>query len=139
MKSTSLSLPKTSNRAGLYSQRGEPQEPLKLDAVNPAGGLKSNAVDLMKYLMAHLAGTEGATSFGRTRNVYYADEKMQVGLGWDIKEGYYQKDGDTFGNSMHMRYNPAKQLAVVVLLNHQNGQLARDVVDFVYSRLIKLE
>lgn len=137
MKSTTLSIPKDQNVAGLYNQQGKPQDYLILDAANPAGGLKSNAVDLMKYLKAHFANSSVISAVQLTRQSYYKDEQRTVGLGWDIEQDYYQKDGDTFGNSMLMRYNPTKQLAVLVLMNHQNGQLARDVVNFIYNSLNK--
>jgi CubicO group peptidase (beta-lactamase class C family) len=135
MSATRLGKPASPNVAGLYSQRGQEQKPMILAAVNPAGGLCSNAVDLMKYLKAELAANEKNRAMLLTQQAFYTDSKMQVGLGWDIAGDFFQKDGDTFGNSCLLRFSPKRQLAIVVLSNHQNGQLVRDAVDFVYEGL----
>ncbi len=58
-----------------------------------------------------------------------------VGLGWDVKAGYYQKDGDTFGSSCLLRFNRKKGIAIVVLCNHQNGKLVKDAMDFIYTQI----
>lgn len=136
MNSTTFNLPKNANVAGLYNQQGEPQNYLILDAVNPAGGLKSNAVDLIKYLKAYIVSNKLGKAIRATRQTYYGDKKRKVGLGWDIKDDYYQKDGDTFGNSCLIRYSVFKKIGIVVLSNHQNGQLVSDAVDFIYKRLM---
>lgn len=135
MTYTTFNIPKNSNVAGLYNQQGEAQDYLILDAVNPAGGLKSNAVDLIKYLKAYILPNKLSKAIQLTQQTYYEDKKRKVGLGWDIKDDYYQKDGDTFGNSCLMRYSPSKKIAIVVLSNHQNGQLVSDAVDFIYRKL----
>lgn len=135
MNQTSFTIPNGSNVAGLYNQQGEPQEYLILKSVNPAGGLKSNAVDLIKYLKAYILPNKFDKAIQLTQHVFYEDKNRKVGLGWDIKSDYYQKDGDTFGNSCLMRYSKSKKIAIVVLSNHQNGQLVSDAVDFIYDRL----
>jgi len=135
MKDTTFGIAGNSNVAGVYNQQGEPQEYLICNAVNPAGGLKSNAVDLMKYLKAHLENTEWSKAVQLTRQTCFKDENISVGLGWDIKEDYFQKNGETLGNSSLVRYSPAKQVAIVFLSNHQNEQLVSDAVDFIYGKL----
>jgi CubicO group peptidase (beta-lactamase class C family) len=136
MESTTFAVPNTSNVAGLYDQRGAPQEKMILYAAMPAGGLKSNAVDLLKYLVAQISPTpELEPAIALTQKTFYKDQERAVGLGWDIKDGYYQKDGDTFGNSCLLRFNREKRIAVVVLSNHQNGKLVRDAVDILYNNL----
>jgi CubicO group peptidase (beta-lactamase class C family) len=135
MGHTTFNIPDYSNVAGLYNQQGEPQDYLVLKSVNPAGGLKSNAVDLMKYLKAYILPNRLDKAVQLTEHIFYKDKNRKVGLGWDVKKDYYQKDGDTFGNSCLMRYNKSKKLAIVVLSNHQNGQLVSDAVDFIYDRL----
>jgi CubicO group peptidase (beta-lactamase class C family) len=136
MENTTFGRPNTSNVAGLYNQRGVPQEKMILYAAMPAGGLKSNAVDLLKYLAAQISPSAKLKSaIILTQKSYYKDQEREVGLGWDIKDGYYQKDGDTFGNSCLLRFNREKHLAIVVLSNHQNGKLVRDAVDLIYNQL----
>ncbi|RDV11509.1 hypothetical protein DXT99_24570 [Pontibacter diazotrophicus] len=135
MNATSFDIPSNPNVAGLYNEDGEPQVDMIIDAANPAGGLKSNAVDLMKYLKAHLSSDKFSAAVKLTQQTYFEDSKRAVGLGWDIEDNYYQKDGDTFGNSILMRYSKSRKQAIVVLSNHQNGELVRDAVNFIYSRL----
>lgn len=50
MNSTSFERFENKNNAELHNQQGISQIPMILNKVNPAGGLKSNAVDLIKYL-----------------------------------------------------------------------------------------
>lgn len=135
MSATRLGKPASTNVAGLYSQRGQEQQPMVLAAVDPAGGLTSNAEDLMKYLNAELAARQNNRAMLLTQQVFYSDSTRQVGLGWDIVGDSFQKDGDTFGNSCLLRFNPKKQIAIVVLSNHQNGQLVRDAVNFIDDAL----
>lgn len=136
MASTTFGPVASGNVAGLYDQRGHPQEAMILEAAAPAGGLKSNAVDLIKYLKAQIsppARLKAAVNL--SHQVYYEDSERKVGLGWDIKDDYCQKDGDTFGNSCLLRFNRQKNLAIVVLSNHQNGKLVSDAIDFIYAQI----
>ena len=136
MNSTTFGTVGSLDVAGLYDQRGVPQEHMILSAVSPAGGLKSNAVDLIKYLKMQISPNEDfKAAVNLTQEVFYRDSTRRVGLGWDIVDDYFQKDGDTFGNSCLLRINKQKQLAIVVLSNHQNGKLVRDAVDFIYNKL----
>jgi CubicO group peptidase (beta-lactamase class C family) len=117
MNQTSLFIPKGPNVAGLYNQQGVPQDYLILKSANPAGGLKSNAVDLIKYLKAYILSNKLEKGIQLTQDIFYEDKNRKVGLGWDIKNDFYQKDGDTFGSSCLMRYNKSKKIAIVVLSN----------------------
>jgi CubicO group peptidase (beta-lactamase class C family) len=135
MKYTAFGAPKGSNVAGSYSQQGELQEKLICNAMNPAGGLKSNAVDLMKFLKIHKHTPQSSKAIQLTQQTYYKDENRTVGLGWDIKKDYFQKNGETMGNSTLVRYSVAKQVAIAFLSNYQDEQLVSDAVDFIYNRL----
>lgn len=137
MSSTTFAVPAGKNTAGLYSQRGEIQNPMILNAVNPAGGLHSNAVDLMKYLKAFLNDQKFAGAVQRIGQTYYEDSKRKLGLGWEMGDSFLEKDGDTFGNSSLMRYSKKNNVAIVVLSNHQNGQLVRDVMNKIYAESIR--
>ncbi|MCY0977132.1 serine hydrolase [Chryseobacterium wangxinyae] len=137
MTSTTFSIPKNKNTAGLYSQRGVPQKAMILNAANPAGGLHSNAIDLIKYLKSYLYNPNFSLAVKRIEQTYYEDSKKKLGLGWEIGEGFLEKDGDTFGNSSLMRYSEQNKVAVVVLSNHQNGQLVRDIINDIYAEAIR--
>ncbi len=141
MKRTSLNQAKTNNVAGLYDEDGNPQKNIILNAVNPAGGLRSNAVDMIKYLKLQLgiskANLQKAVQI--SHETYYSDEKQKVSLGWDIKNGYFQKDGDTFGNSCLLLFDKTNQIGIVVLSNHQNADIVNYAVDYIYKKLLALD
>lgn len=137
MTNTSFKIPSDEdNRAGLYNQRGEPQEYLILENADAAGGLKSNAVDLLKYLTAHFNDEQFIDVVNLTRRTYLENSAKRIGLGWEIKDEYYEKDGDTFGNSCLIRYSNDKQIGIVILSNHQNGQLVRELMNEIYNVVI---
>lgn len=137
MTSTSFSVTDSKNRAGLYSQQGEAQKPMILNQANPAGGLHSNAVDLLTYLKAFLQHKDFISLRKLTEKTYYEDTRKKIGLGWEIGNGFVEKDGDTFGNSSLIRYSPDHQVAIVVLSNHQNGNLVRDLMNEIYTEVTK--
>ncbi|MCJ8154716.1 hypothetical protein MKJ01_13175 [Chryseobacterium sp. SSA4.19] len=39
-----------------------------------------------------------------TDKTYDEDSRKNIGLGWEIGNGFIEKNGDTFGNSSLMRY-----------------------------------
>ncbi|WP_027388041.1 serine hydrolase domain-containing protein [Chryseobacterium gregarium] len=137
MNSTLFSVTDSKNRAGLYNQQGEPQKPMILNQANPAGGLHSNAVDLLTYLKAFLQHKDFIPLRKLTEKTYYEDTRKKIGLGWEIGNGFVEKDGDTFGNSSLIRYSPDHQVAIVVLSNHQNGKLVRDLMNEIYIEITK--
>lgn len=138
MNSTSFNTLKTQNRAGLYNQQGVPQQPMVLNRVNPAGGLTSNAVDLIRYVKAYLKYKNVAGPREVVEKTYYEDSKRKLGLGWEIGKDFLEKDGDTFGNSSLIRYSVKNQIGMVVLSNHQNGKLVRNLMNRIYDVVNKL-
>ena len=135
MSFTSFKVLDDKNTAGLYNQEGEIQKPMILNKVNPAGGLKSNAVDLIKYLKAFLSNNEFINEKKLIEKTYYEDNDKKIGLGWEIDKDIIEKDGDTFGNSTLIRYSPKRQIAIVILSNHQNGKLVRDLMTNIYDKI----
>ena len=59
-----------------------------------------------------------------------------MALGWEIEDNFFQKDGDTFGNSSLIRYSHKNKVGIVILSNHQNGQLVRDLMTEIYNQII---
>jgi CubicO group peptidase (beta-lactamase class C family) len=138
LTNTSLNQALTKNVAGLYDEDGKPQQNIILNAVNPAGGLRSNAVDLIKYLQIQLGNSnpELQKAVNISQETYFQDAKHHVALGWDIKEGYFQKDGDTFGNSCLLLFDKERQIGIVALSNRQDADIVNFAVDFIYKKLI---
>ncbi|WP_294288449.1 hypothetical protein [uncultured Chryseobacterium sp.] len=50
-------------------------------------------------------------------------------MGWEINRYFLKKDKDTFGNSSLIEYSVKNQIGMVVLSNHQNGQLVRNLME----------
>ncbi len=138
MTHTSLNKARTKNIAGLYDEDGKPQNNIILNDVNPAGGLLSNAVDMIKYLKLQLGCSKVnlQKAVQISQETYYSDDKHTVGLGWDIRNGYLQKDGDSFGNSCLLLCDRKNQIGIVVLSNHQNADIVNYAVDYIYKKLL---
>lgn len=132
----------TAHIAGRFTTKGEVRPAIVINAVAPAGGLKSNAVDLVRYVRAQLKPP--ASPLGRaiirTQQPVYQDSNITMGLAWEIRQlaGHrvYQKDGDTFGNSSLVRFDRDRQVGVVILSNHQDAKAVAEVGDLVYQYLL---
>lgn len=133
----------TAKIAGRFTTKGEAKPAIIANAVAPAGGLKSNAVDLVGYVRAQLAPPAGALgrAIKRTQQPFYRDSSITVGLGWEIRQldGHrvYQKDGDTFGNSSLVRFDPTRRVGLVILANHQDAKLVAEIGEWVYRYLVR--
>lgn len=132
----------TAHIAGRFTTKGEARPAIITNAVAPAGGLKSNAVDLVQYMQAQMAPPAGVLgrAIKRTQRPVYSDSAITMGLGWEIRQlgGHrvYQKDGDTFGNSSLIRFAPDQQVGLVILANHQDAKLVAEVGELVYRYLM---
>jgi CubicO group peptidase (beta-lactamase class C family) len=139
LKQTFLGIYGSNNIAGRFTAKGEPKPAIAvLNAIAPAGGLRSDAVDMLKYVQVQLnppASLKKAVSLSHKR--YYSDNKHVVGLGWEIYPHYLEKSGDTFGNSALLRFNSKKKLGIVILSDHQDAQLLEDIADAVFTELEK--
>lgn len=132
----------TPHTAGRFTRQGQAQPAIVANAVAPAGGLKSNAVDLVRYLRAQLVPPAGplGRAIRRTQQPFYRDSTITVGLAWEIRQpgGHrvYQKDGDTFGNSSLIRFDQGRQVGLVILADHQDAQLVAEIGEAVYRYLL---
>ena len=132
----------TTHTAGRFTTQGKARPAIVINAVAPAGGLKSNAVDLVRYVRAQLMPPAGplGRAIVRTQQPVYQDSTITMGLAWEIRQlaGHrvYQKDGDTFGNSSLIRFDRDRQVGVVILANHQDAKAVAEVGDLVYQYLL---
>lgn len=128
--------------AGRFTAKGEAKPAIIINAVAPAGGLKSNAVDLVQYIRAQMMPPAGVLgrAIKRTQRPVYRDASITMGLAWEIHQigGHrvYQKDGDTFGNSSLIRFDPKQQIGLVILADHQDAKSVAEIGEVVYQYLM---
>ncbi len=90
-----------------------------------AGGLLSNAEDMMKYVIANLK--PGNNTLGRAMtNSHQARmeigrNNMKIALGWHIRNKIIWHNGGTGGFRTFAGFDPEKKTAVVVLTNSTQG------------------
>jgi len=95
--------------------------------VQGAGGLLSNAEDMMKYLLANMNPSDNA--LGRAiKNTHQArfdiggPSKMKIGLGWHIRNNaIVWHNGGTGGFRTFAGFDAGKKIAVVILTNSTTG------------------
>jgi len=55
-------------------------------------------------------------------------------LGYKIDdEGFLDEDDNTFRNSSLIRYSVKNKIGMVILSNHQNGKLVRNLMNRIYE------
>lgn len=125
-----------------YNPDGGVQEFFKWNVTAPAGLVKSNAADMVTFLKAVL---NKETAIGKaaiiTEKIFYKDEKREMGLGTNIvtddKNTIYMKSGDSMGQSSIICYNRAKNWGIVILLNQRNSKMRQDLLNKIYSTVLK--
>jgi serine-type D-Ala-D-Ala carboxypeptidase/endopeptidase len=91
-----------------------------------AGGLLSNAEDMMKFLAANLKATANSTqtnkAFAMTHTPKGNAGNMKIGYGWHIRdENVVWHNGGTGGFRSFAGFDASKNKAVVVLTNSNTG------------------
>lgn len=132
----------TNNQVGCFNQQGDVVERLIANKIAPAGGLCSTASDLIKYVKAQI--NPSYTPLGKaielSHQTFCVANGFAVGLGWNSSSNgkltYFEKTGDSFGNSSLLRFDKENKVGLVVLLNHQNSSLVKKIADELYSDLL---
>jgi len=108
----------------------------------PAGLLKSNTSDLSKLLKSLLSnkGDIGkATSI--TEKTFYKNTQMEIGFGQEIERNgndtFFYKAGDTFSCSSILAYDKKSNWGIVILINHKNSDLIRELINTIYVKVLK--
>lgn len=91
--------------------------------ITGAGGIVSNAEDMMKYMVAQLdANASLSKAFTLTHQPRADAGKMKIGYGWHIRdENYVWHNGGTGGFRSFAGFDKTKNKAVVVLTNSTTG------------------
>ncbi len=118
-----------------YDARHRPIAPWDLDALAPAGALRSTAADMLTYLEANLhpglratpsrlSTLPSAILHSHVRQATITPE-MQIALAWiyDSSTGTYWHNGAISGYTSHGFFNPAGDYAAIVLVNNAPGPI----------------
>lgn len=141
LSSTTLDEGPAANSAGTYGSGGAPVAAICAAGLAPAGGLRSNAADMAAYLRLQLDPPDplAAKAVALTHQPHLVDGEHAVGLGWEqpvaSRGTWWEKSGDTFGNSALVRFDRARRLGVVVLSDHQDAALVEAVAEQLWSGL----
>jgi CubicO group peptidase (beta-lactamase class C family) len=130
------------NKTEGHNPDGGIQEFFNWNVTAPAGLVKSNASDMVKYLKAVLSKE---TKVGKaaliTEQIFYKDEKRELGLGINIvtddKNTLYMKSGDSMGQSSIICYNRTKNWGIIILLNQRNSKLRQNLLNEICDTVLK--
>ncbi|RAJ24607.1 serine hydrolase domain-containing protein [Pedobacter cryoconitis] len=130
------------NRTTAHNPEGGIQEFFKWNVTAPAGLVKSNASDMVKYLKAVL---NEKTAVGKasiiTEKMFYKDKNREMGLGLSIgtdeKNTIYLKSGDSMGQSSIICYNRIKNWGIIILLDQRNSKMRQDLLNGIYDTILK--
>lgn len=130
------------NRTTAHNPEGGIQEFFNWNVTAPAGLVKSNAVDMVKFLKAVLNNKTRVGQAGIIEEkIFYKDEKREMGLGLGIstddKNTIYYKSGDSMGQSSIICYNRAKKWGFIILLDQRNSKMRQDLMNKIYDTVLK--
>lgn len=130
------------NRTTGYNADGGIQEFFLWNVTAPAGLVKSNASDMVKYLKTLLMqGNPISEAALLMERVYYKDEKREMGLGLNIStengDTIYLKSGDSMGQSSILCYNRTKNWGIIILLNRRDSKMRQTMLNDIYENVLK--
>lgn len=127
------------------SPKGEPTSSWDFDAFAPAGGLRSTANDLLRFIRASLNPGDDALGKALTLSLQvHSDVTLQkVGLGWhqvntaeDLTLWWH--NGGTGGYVSYLGIDPAQQTGVIVLANYGDALAGKFEVDKIGVNILTL-
>ncbi|OJX33038.1 MAG: serine hydrolase [Chryseobacterium sp. 36-9] len=130
------------NKTSGYNPEGGAQEFFLWNVTAPAGLVKSNASDMIKYLKAVLGKNNKISNAGLTsEKIYYKDEKREMGLGLNIStedgDTIYLKSGDSMGQSSIICYSRTKNWGIIILLNKRDSKMRQNLLNDIYDNVLK--
>jgi CubicO group peptidase (beta-lactamase class C family) len=125
-----------------YNPDGGTQEFFKWNVTAPAGLIKSNASDMIKYLKTILTnGNSISKAAVVTEKIFYKDAKREMGLSLNIstdeKNTIYQKSGDSMGQCSILCYNRVEKWGIIILLNQRNSKMRQNLLNEIYETILK--
>lgn len=130
------------NRTTGYNPEGGVQEFFTWNVTAPAGLVKSNTSDMVKYLKTLLTkGNPISEAELITEKIYYKDEKREMGLGLGIStidgDTIYLKSGDSMGQSSIICYSRAKNWGIIILVNKRDSKMRQTILNEIYENVLK--
>lgn len=130
------------NKTTGYNPKGGAQEFFNWNVTAPAGLIKSNAADMVKYMKTLLDKGNPISRAGLiSEKIYYKDDKRELGLGFNIStqdgDTIYLKTGDTLGQSSIICYNRAKNWGMIILLTKQDSKMRQNLLNTIYGNILK--
>ncbi|HEV7308417.1 serine hydrolase domain-containing protein [Ensifer sp.] len=88
-----------------------------------AGALSSTLSDMLTFLEAEISPPEGSlgTAIRTTQQPHPRDNALSMGLGWQLGNGYLDKNGALAGYQSYMAFDPGNRLGVFVFGNTSGG------------------
>ncbi len=131
-----------SNIAGLYDEDGKPVEKAILGEFEAAGVIKSNAVDMIKFIYNQINDTTKLQkSINLSHTILYENTEMKTAFGWHIikikDNEVYLMQGDTFGNSSIIGFDKKNEIGIVILANQQSTNFLSNIFDYIYKITLK--
>ena len=112
------------------------------NALSPAGVIKSDAVDMLKFIQYELHPTKNTLGKAMvlTQHIFVNDIDIKTGLGWhivnnDMNKAYYVMQGDTIGNSSLLYFDNNSNTGFVILVNQNNHYLTGTLLDYLIKSL----
>lgn len=134
MSSTGIRLSKAQEEqfAEAYNATGEPTKHWTFGVFGPAGAMRSNTEDLVKYLSYNLAVTDSAVKLSHQLQF---SGRENTAMGWYIKKNtggnLFWHQGATYGFGSFMGFVKEQNCAVVILANTSTS------VDFIAIPILR--
>ncbi|MFZ1798789.1 MAG: serine hydrolase domain-containing protein, partial [Chitinophagaceae bacterium] len=129
------------NRAAGYLEENKASY-MELDALKPAGIIKSSAVDLIKFLQAELlpSNNDLGKAMQLTQETLLQTPDFATGFGWHIftddeNNKAWLMQGDTIGNSSMLYFDRKNNVGIVLLANESNHNLVATIMDFLVNSI----
>ncbi|WP_435263589.1 hypothetical protein [Tenacibaculum sp. nBUS_03] len=76
-----------------------------------------------------------------TEKTFYKNTRMEIGFGQEIERNgndiFFYKAGDTFSCSSIFAYNKKSKWGIVIMINHKNPDLMRELINTIYEQGLK--
>ncbi|SEL53073.1 CubicO group peptidase, beta-lactamase class C family [Aquimarina amphilecti] len=132
------------NIATGYNRNGIKQNLMLWNSGAPSGLIKSSSKDMIKYLKEILNDSSEISKAGiMTEKIFYKAKKgpRKIGLGINIYNNetntFFQKTGDTMGQSSILCYNRKDNWGIIILINQQNPKMRKELWNKIYETTLK--